>query len=347
MRNNGYGPTPAARNDAARTDEELMLELARGRHEALGALYSRHSRLVFYLALQSLERPAAEELVQEVFLTIWRGAAAFDPEQGSFRPWLLRLAHWRILNELRRRHRRPFEQKNVDDEDELFQQVLDREPGPEERAFQTEHRRIVDSALEALPPKQREAVALAFLEDMTHEQVAEALDVPLGTAKTRIRSGLQSLRTVLAPVAASLFGLSFVVVGVRYLQTQIAYQLDERALILVTMSDVAPLRLGAVMPGLPSGAHAAYRSRAGSNLMVLTAEALPALSDGGTYQAWAREGDRWTLLGTLVPDSSGTAHLIAENSALASSPNSVEITVESAGGSQTPSDTVELRWLPA
>jgi len=144
MRNNGHDPASAARADATLTDEQLMLELAHGRHEALGSLYSRHSRLVFYLALQSLERPAAEELVQEVFLTIWRGASAFDPEQGSFRPWLLRLAHWRILNELRRRHRRPQVQRNVDEEDELFQQVLDQEPGPEERVFQTEHRHKPD-----------------------------------------------------------------------------------------------------------------------------------------------------------------------------------------------------------
>jgi len=131
MRNSSHDPASAAGADATLTDEQLMLELAHGRHEALGSLYSRHSRLVFYLALQSLERPAAEELVQEVFLTIWRGASAFDPEQGSFRPWLLRLAHWRILNELRRRHRRPQVQRNVDEEDELFQQVLDQEPGPD------------------------------------------------------------------------------------------------------------------------------------------------------------------------------------------------------------------------
>ena len=347
MRNNGHDPASAARADATLTDEQLMLELAHGRHEALGSLYSRHSRLVFYLALQSLERPAAEELVQEVFLTIWRGASAFDPEQGSFRPWLLRLAHWRILNELRRRHRRPQVQRNVDEEDELFQQVLDQEPGPEERAFQKEHRRIVDSALEALPPKQREAVALAFLEDMTHEQVAEALDVPLGTAKTRIRSGLHGLRMVLAPVAASLFGLGFAVVGVRYMQTQTTLDRDERALALVTMSELAPLRLGAATSGLPAGAHASYRGRAGSNLAVLTAEALPIPSDGKTYQAWVLHGDQWTSLGTFMPDADGTARVIAENSVLASSPNAVEVTVESAAGSQTPSDTVVLCWLPA
>src|SRR5258707_6048248 len=294
MTNNGDDPAPTARAHETRTDEELMLELARGRHEALGSLFSRHSRLVFYLALQSLDRPAAEELVQEVFLTIWRGASAFDPEQGSFRPWLLRLAHLPILHEMRRRPPRPVVQRNVDEEDELFQQVLDQEPGPEERAFQTEHRRIVDSALDSLPPKQREAVALAFLQDMTHEQVAEALDVPLGTAKTRIRSGLHGLRMVLAPVAASLFGLGFALVGVRYMQTQATLDRDERALTLVTMSELAPLRLGAATSDLPAGAHANYRGRAGSNLAVLTAEGLPIPSDGKTYQAWLRQGDQWT-----------------------------------------------------
>jgi RNA polymerase sigma-70 factor (ECF subfamily) len=347
MRNNGQDPAPAARADATLTDEQLMLDLALGRHEALGSLYSRHSRLVFYLALQSLERPAAEELVQEVFLTIWRGASAFDPEQGSFRPWLLRLAHWRILNELRRNHRRPQKQEGLDDEDELFQRVLDQEPGPEERAFQKEHRRIVDSALEALPPKQREAVALAFLEDMTHEQVAEALDVPLGTAKTRIRSGLHSLRMVLAPVAASLFGLGFAVVGVRYMQSQTTLDREERALTLVTMSDVAPLRLSAVASDVPAGAHATYRGRVGSNLAVLTAEGLPAAGDGRTYQAWVREGSQWTSLGTFSPGADGTVRLIAENSVLASSPDAAEVTIESAGGSQAPSDNVVLRWQPA
>src|SRR5258707_7321565 len=117
MTNKGHDPAPTARADERRTDEQLMLELAHGRHEALGSLYSRHSRLVFYLALQSLERPAAEELVQEVFLTIWRGASAFDPEQRSFRPWLLRLAHLRILHRLSRRHRRPQKQEGLDDED--------------------------------------------------------------------------------------------------------------------------------------------------------------------------------------------------------------------------------------
>jgi len=128
-----------------------------------------------------------------------------------------------------------------------------------------------------------------------------------------------------------------------------AYQLDERALTLVTMSELAPLRLAPATSGLPAGAHAMYRGRVGSNLAVLTSEGLPVLGDGSAYQAWVREGDHWTSLGTLTitADSNGTAHLVAENSALVSAPDAIEISIESAGGSQTPSDTVVLRWLPA
>jgi hypothetical protein len=113
------------------------------------------------------------------------------------------------------------------------------------------------------------------------------------------------------------------------------------------MSELAPLRLTAATSDLPAGAHANYRGRAGSNLAVLTAEGLPAPSGGRAYQAWVRQGDQWTSLGTFMPDADGTARVIAENSVLASSPNAVEVTVESAAGSQTPSDTVVLRWLPA
>ena len=125
-------------------------------------------------------------------------------------------------------------------DEDRFEQLADVEPGPEERAWQNEHGTSSHSALEALPPKQRQAVAMAFLEDMTHEQVARALDVPLGTAKTRIRSGLQILRMQLAPIAASLLGLGLALVGFRYVQSQIALDRDERALDLVTTSELAP-----------------------------------------------------------------------------------------------------------
>src|SRR3984893_8441752 len=279
-------PVPAPVNIT--TDDQLMRDLAHGHEEALGPLYSRSASLVFRLANQSLDRPAAEEIVQEVFLTIWRGAGSFDPDQGGFRPWLMRLVHWKILNELRRRRRRPAEEKDDASDEDRFHKVADLEPGPEERAWQNEHGQIVHSAVDALPPKQRQAVAMAFLEDMTHEQVAQALDVPLGTVKTRIRSGLQILRMQLAPIAASLLGLGLALVGFRYVQNQIAYERDERALSLVTTSELVPLRLTPASADVPAGAHANYRGRAGTNLAVLSTEALPAPPPCRTYQAWVR-----------------------------------------------------------
>ncbi|HLZ27197.1 MAG TPA: sigma-70 family RNA polymerase sigma factor [Chloroflexota bacterium] len=343
MQNRVYAqPMAAARVDPPRADEDLMRDLARGQQEALGPLYSRYAALVFHLCVQTLDRPGAEELVQEVFLTIWRGAGSFDPSQGAFRPWLLRLTHWKILNELRRRRRRPAE--DTGDDGEPFEQVADQEPGPEERAWQSEHERIVKSALESLPPKQRQAVSMAFLEDMTHEQVASALDVPLGTAKTRIRSGLQILRLQLAPIAASLFGLGLAVLGFRYVQSQIALDRDERALTLVTTSDLAPLRLTPAATGVPAGAHANYRSRAENSLAVLTVEALPSPPAGSAYQAWVRHASTWTSLGSFSPQPDGSARLIAENPALAVAPDALEITLEPSPGSATPTGTVVLAW---
>jgi RNA polymerase sigma-70 factor (ECF subfamily) len=318
-----------------------MRELASGQQDALGPLYGRYASLVFQIAVQSLDRPAAEELVQEVFLTIWRGAASFDSSQGPFRPWLLRLTHWKILNELRRRRRRPAESA----EEDPLELVVDRAPGPEERAWQTEHESIVKSALQSLPPKQRQAIALAFLEDMTHEQVARTLDVPLGTAKTRIRSGLQILRTHLAPMAASLLGLALAVVGAKFVQTQITLERDQRAIAVVTTSELVPLRLTpAASASVPAGAHANYRARSGVDVAVLSTELLPAPPSGSTYQAWVLHGQVWTSLGTFTPNADGTAQVIAQDGVLSQTPDAVEVTLERSGGSPAPSGPQVLVW---
>jgi RNA polymerase sigma-70 factor (ECF subfamily) len=341
-------PVAAASFDPARSDEDLMYDLARGRQDALGPLYGRYAPLVFQIGVHSLDRPAAEELVQEVFLTIWRGADGFDASQGAFRPWLLRLTHWKILNELRRRRRRPTtrpDSSTEEDADDPLQAVADVGPGPEERAWQAEHEDIVKSALAALPPKQRQAIALAFLEDMTHEQVARTLEVPLGTAKTRIRSGLQILRTHLAPMAASLLALGIGVIGFRLVQQQATLDRQSRAIALVTTSELAPLRLTPASATVaPANAHANYRGREGVNVAVLSTEFLPAAPAGQTYQAWARHGDAWASLGTFSVTADGTAQVVAEDTALATPPDRVEITLEPVGGSQTPSGEAVLVW---
>jgi RNA polymerase sigma-70 factor (ECF subfamily) len=344
---NGVYPEPAPAAPSARSDEDLILELARGGHDALGPIYTRYASKIFRVAEHSLERAAAEEIVQEVFLAVWRSAPTFDPRQGAFRPWLFQLAHWKILNELRRRRRQPATQYGNSEEEEVFARVADREPGPEERAWQKEHGQIVHSALESLPARQREAVTMAFLQGMTHEQVAHALDVPLGTAKTRIRSGLQIMRASLAPMAASLFGVGLALVGFRYLQSQAAYERDERALTLVTTSDLVPLRLTPALAQVPAGAHANYRARAGTALAVLTTERLSPPAAGRVYRAWVRHGNGWTTLGTLQPNDDGTARLVVEDASLSTPPDAVEITSETDTAGQIPSGEVILSWTAA
>src|SRR5829696_8747568 len=184
----------------------MIGQLAAGDTDAIGPLYGRYVGLVFRIAGQSLDHSAAEDLVQEVFLVVWRKASTFDPERGAFRPWLLEIAHTRVLNELRRRGRRPRLQP--DPEGVYLDLVADPAPGPAEAAWAAQRRAAIRQAVATLPPPQRQALALAFFEDLTHEQVAQTLGLPLGTAKTRIRAGLQRLRE---PLAALLGGVVLLV----------------------------------------------------------------------------------------------------------------------------------------
>ena len=244
------------------SDEELMGQLAAGRQDALGPLHGRYASLVFNLAAQTLDRAAAEEIVQDVFVAVWRKAGTFDPARGTFRAWVLRIAHLRVLNELRRRGRRP----RVEPDPEGLRLASVPEPGPAEEAW-CEHRRgIVRAAVAALPPPQRQALSLAFLEDLTHQQIADFLNLPVGTAKTRIRAGLQTLRAHLSPLLAG--GLIVLgVVAVMQLRTQALR--SDAALRLVTSSDVVPLRMTAAA-GIPAETHGNYRGRPGVPLAVLT-----------------------------------------------------------------------------
>src|SRR5436309_6778103 len=102
---NGKWRVPSMQDAAP--DDELMRQVAEGSAEALGRLHHRFARRIFSLAIQRLERASAEDLVQDVFVAVWRNARRFDPERGTVRAWILQIAHFRLLNELRRRSRRP------------------------------------------------------------------------------------------------------------------------------------------------------------------------------------------------------------------------------------------------
>jgi RNA polymerase sigma-70 factor, ECF subfamily len=333
--------------DVDACDEELMSQLAAGRSEALEPLYGRYISLVFGLAARALDRATAEEITQEVFLAVWQKAASFDPARGTFRAWVAQITHSRVRNELRRRGRRPrttSESLGMGSEDRPGSV-----PDPADAAWHEHRRAAVRAAVDALPTAQREALSATFLEDLTNEQTAAFLDLPLGTTKSRIRAGLKTLRVRLAPlvtVGVILAGL-LTFAGLRERAYQAALRRQDRALRLVTNSEVVPRRLGPT-PGINPTAHGNYRGRPGVDLAVLTLSYLAPAPRGSEYRAWASHGGRWTLLGRVQLDGEGRSLIIAEGPELATPPDQLQVTLEPigahAGVGAVPTGPPVVRW---
>jgi RNA polymerase sigma-70 factor (ECF subfamily) len=326
--------------DPGLSDDELMQQLAAGRKDALGPLHGRYAPLIFNLAAQTIGSATAEEIVQDVFVTVWRKAGSFDRERGTFRAWVLRIAHLRVLNELRRRGRRI--QIEVDPEGSRVASAPDPAPGPHEETWRAHRRAIIRDAVAALPPPQRQALSLAFLEDLTHEQIAEFLDLPLGTAKTRIRTGLHRLRAHLLPLFAA---------GLAVLGLFSVWQLRERsrlyhdAVRLVTSSDVVPLRLAATSgPPIETETHGNYRGRPGVPLAVITFSHFQPAPAGRTYHVWGEFGGRWFHVGTVHPDVAGHDLLIVEGAHLKLPPTALKVTLETVRTPLEPSGPTVIAW---
>ena len=309
-------PTPSgASGPIGEGDVELVQRVRKGEEEALQQLHRRYAPLVFHLACRSLDRAAAEEIVQDTFLAVWRRAADFDPARGSFRTWLLSIGHHRMLDELRSRSRRP----QASGELLLDQAALSaEEPHPDETLWLEYQREAVSGALAALPEPQRAALRLAFFADLTHEEVAKALRVPLGTAKTRIRSGLRLLERHLGRLVAVL-ALVLVGSGSWLYRQYAARELQTgRALHLLSDSQTKALRL--VPPGSVSapeiGMHATFRGSLGSDLAVLTLTRFPDPPAGTHYALWIRNAQGWRHLDLHGPDREGKALQILEGTGL-------------------------------
>src|SRR5262249_27159153 len=236
---------------------------------------------------------------------------------------------YRIANELRRRRRRP--QTVADPDGDHLNSVPDPAPHQSEEAWVTYKRTALMRALEELPPPQRQALGLAYFAELSHEQIAKILELPLGTAKSRVRAGLRNLRVLLAPLAlvlvtmALLAGLALRLRGERQRVAQ-----SDRALTMLTASDSLSLRLAAT-PGAPDATHAVYRYRPGGAIAVLTLSHFPQSPPGRVYQGWARINGRWNSLGTAAADSSGRARLVAEAAVLGTKPEEICVTVEPEG----------------
>ena len=178
----------------ALADEELMGLVRDGEVQAFEVIFDRHASAAFSLAYRMCgRRAAAEDIVQDAFLSLWRSGGGYDPRRGSVRSWVLSVVHNRAIDAMRRVGSKTG--RDVPDEG-----IADRLPAAERTETEVERRddvRQVRTALDELPPDQRRVIELAYFGGFTHSQIAEMLDLPPGTVKGRMRLGLTKMRYVL------------------------------------------------------------------------------------------------------------------------------------------------------
>jgi RNA polymerase sigma-70 factor, ECF subfamily len=180
---------PSADTNAMPTDLALVTAIRSGDQGAMAALYDRYSSIVYAVALRVLQDTgAAEDVLQDIFMQLWRNPGAFDASRGNMAAWLAVITRHRSIDALRRR--RP--------QDDIADVVLSVEPDMASDADRSRAMEKVRGALQAMAPPQRSALEMAYFEGLTHSEIAEKTGEPLGTVKTRIRTGLLSLRKVLA-----------------------------------------------------------------------------------------------------------------------------------------------------
>jgi RNA polymerase sigma-70 factor, ECF subfamily len=166
------------------TDEDLLSRVAEGDRDAFGDLYQRYVRAVLGLALRRLgDRGRAEDAVQEAFASVWRAARSYRRERGPVAPWLYAIARNAIADRGRARIEPTAEPTDVPADT----------PGPDEQAEQGWVAWRVHRALEELPERERSVLELAYWSGLSQSEIADFLGIPLGTVKTRARSGLRRL----------------------------------------------------------------------------------------------------------------------------------------------------------
>jgi RNA polymerase sigma-70 factor (ECF subfamily) len=172
----------------------LIAEIARGDRDAFARFYDLHAALVHTFALRLLrERGEAEEVVQDVFVQVWRQAESYSSERGTPEAWLITMTRSRGIDKLRSRRRRDEMVRPAESADRRSEpSVLESASGP------AEARAIIGGALSDLPATQRSVLELAYFDGLTQSEIATRLGEPLGTVKTRMRSGLERLRGILS-----------------------------------------------------------------------------------------------------------------------------------------------------
>jgi RNA polymerase sigma-70 factor (ECF subfamily) len=202
-------PAPSSYRDIP--DEALMERLSQRDAGALEALYDRYGNLVYSTAQRVLrDAHLAEDVSQEVFLRLWRQPERYVPEKGGFVSWLLSVTRNRAVDWVRARRRR-FRLEATSPEQQERELPANDAPDPALSAELSEQRRAVLAAMATLSPQRRQVINLAYFGGLTQREVAHRLGQPLGTVKTRVRLGMQTLRQALQgsnEVSDSVLGVS-------------------------------------------------------------------------------------------------------------------------------------------
>ncbi len=182
----GVGTISSVSSVETRVVDDVETAFVVGEDDALRRVYDAYGRLVFSLCNRSLDREAAVEVTQDVFVAVWQKRGQFDPARGSLAGWIMGIARFKTIDALRSRARRPQHSPH---------------PGAPEAANSSPQgvdfladRLLVASAMAELPERSRRVLEMAFFEDLTHQQIAERTRMPLGTVKSDIRRGLVRLR---------------------------------------------------------------------------------------------------------------------------------------------------------
>jgi RNA polymerase sigma factor (sigma-70 family) len=181
-------PGPSSRRSE---DDELAARVAGGDPEALEALYGRYGTPCYSLARRILVDPQlAQDVVQEVFLTVWRDASRFDASRAGFRTWLLSMTHHKAVDAVRREENQRKRRTAAD----LLETREDQAPAVDEEVWSVLRGERVREALSLLPEPQREALVLAYFGGYTQREIAGLTATPLGTVKTRMLAGMRRMR---------------------------------------------------------------------------------------------------------------------------------------------------------
>jgi RNA polymerase sigma-70 factor (ECF subfamily) len=192
-------PKPAAPSSQA--DRDLLVRAADGDQQAIAALYDRYGGVLYAVAYRvARQRADAEDAVVEAFTQAWRDASRFEASRGSVAGWLTMIARSRALDIVRARTRRDRITASASSREAEGTLAMGSSPAdPADSYDTTERKRQVQAALETLSPPQRQAIELAFFEGLSQSEIAQRLEEPLGTIKTRVRLGMQKLRESLRP----------------------------------------------------------------------------------------------------------------------------------------------------